>query len=80
MHATRFRVLIFNSLNLCGCVALFVSSLPAVNNASAKVAGLVIAMFFLGLGTGGVRTTVSPFIGTSSSLLSAIRLTLTIDR
>lgn len=30
---------------------------------SAKIAGLALSMVLLGLGTGGVKATVSPFIG-----------------
>ncbi|KMU78476.1 peptide transport protein PTR2 [Coccidioides immitis RMSCC 3703] len=42
---------------------LFVTSLPYVTKDSIKIAGLALSMVFLGLGTGGVRATVSPFIG-----------------
>ncbi|DAA72886.1 TPA_exp: hypothetical protein A8136_5330 [Trichophyton benhamiae CBS 112371] len=49
---------------------LFVTSLPYVTNDSIKIAGLVISMVFLGLGTGGVRATVSPFIGDQYTVLT----------
>lgn len=50
-------------LNFCGCLVLFVVSLPAVEDHSVKLAGLAVSMVLLGLGTGGIKTTISPFIG-----------------
>lgn len=44
---------------------LFVTSLPAVEDHSVKLAGLAISMVLLGLGTGGIKATISPFIGSS---------------
>ncbi|KMP09483.1 peptide transporter PTR2-A [Coccidioides immitis RMSCC 2394] len=60
----RYKTLCISfSLNVCGCLVLFVTSLPYVTKDSIKIAGLALSMVFLGLGTGGVRATVSPFIG-----------------
>ncbi|EED18671.1 oligopeptide transporter, putative [Talaromyces stipitatus ATCC 10500] len=50
-------------LNFCGCLVVFVTSLPAVEEHSVKVVGLALSMFLLGFGTGGVKATISPFIG-----------------
>lgn len=42
---------------------LFVTLLPVVTQVSIKTFGLAFAMVLLGLGTGGIKATVSPFIG-----------------
>lgn len=52
-----------DSFNFCGCLVLFVTSLPAVQEHSVKVVGLALSMILLGLGTGGIKATISPFIG-----------------
>ena len=39
------------------------TSLPDVVGHDGKLGGLLSAMVFIGLGTGGVTATVSPFIG-----------------
>ncbi|KAF3407214.1 Peptide transporter PTR2 [Talaromyces pinophilus] len=57
-------------LNFCGCLVLFVTSLPAVEEHSVKVAGLAISMVLLGLGTGGIKATISPFIGDQYSTMT----------
>ncbi len=55
--------LFIRSFNFCGCIILFVTSLPHVVGHDGKLGGLLSAMLFIGLGTGGVTATVSPFIG-----------------
>lgn len=55
------------SLNFCGCLVLFITSLPVVKTQSTKVVGLGFAMILLALGTGGVKATASPFIGNPPS-------------
>ncbi|KAJ5519177.1 oligopeptide transporter, partial [Penicillium expansum] len=57
-------------LNTCGCIVLFVTSLPAVTQVSIKTFGLALAMVLLGLGTGGIKATVSPFIGDQYTVLA----------
>ncbi|TVY79814.1 Peptide transporter PTR2 [Fusarium oxysporum f. sp. cubense] len=51
-------------LNFCGCLIIFVTSLPAFSHSQiTKVVGLGFAMIILGIGTAGVKATASPFIG-----------------
>ncbi|RBQ77793.1 hypothetical protein FVER14953_21631 [Fusarium verticillioides] len=51
-------------LNFCGCLIIFVTSLPAFSHSQiTKVVGLGFAMIVLGIGTAGVKATASPFIG-----------------
>ena len=45
------------------------TSLPRVLGHDGKLGGLLSAMVFIGLGTGGVQATVSPFIGDQYSSL-----------
>lgn len=45
---------------------MFVSSLPVALDNGAGVPGLAVSMFFVGLGVGGVKSTISPFIGERS--------------
>ena len=52
-----------DSLNFVGCLVLFVTSLPSVTNDTAKITGLALSLFLLGMGNGGVKAVVSPFIG-----------------
>ncbi|KAI0417869.1 POT family-domain-containing protein [Xylaria grammica] len=60
----RFKTLCISfSLGSIGCLVIFVTSFPFVMKESVKIFGLALGMIFLGLGTGGVKATVSPFIG-----------------
>lgn len=49
---------------------MFVTSLPVALESGAGVPGLGLSMFLIGLGIGGVKATISPFIGQSSVNLS----------
>jgi proton-dependent oligopeptide transporter, POT family len=42
---------------------MFATSLPVALDNGAGVPGLAVAMILIGLGVGGVKSTVSPFIG-----------------
>lgn len=42
---------------------MFLTSLPMALDKGAGIPGLVVTMFFMGLGVGGVKSTISPFIG-----------------
>ncbi|KAF3056204.1 Peptide transporter [Trichoderma lentiforme] len=60
----RYKTLFLSYLlNFCGCLVLFITSLPVVKSQSTKVVGLGFAMILLALSTGGVKATASPFIG-----------------
>ncbi|KAB8244836.1 hypothetical protein BDV35DRAFT_406446 [Aspergillus flavus] len=50
-------------LDFCGCLVLFVTSLPAITDGSVKLVGFILAVILIGLGTGGVKATITPFIG-----------------
>lgn len=47
---------------ICGLVILFTTSLPSSLENGAGLGGLVGAMLVLGLGTGGIKSNVSPLI------------------
>ncbi|KAH8801779.1 peptide transporter PTR2-A [Xylogone sp. PMI_703] len=51
------------SLYLCGCIVLFVTSLPELVTRPGKIGGLACSMVLIALGSGGVKATISPFIG-----------------
>ena len=57
-------------LNFVGCLILFVTSLPSVTTETAKIAGLALSLFLLGLGNGGVKGVVSPFIGDQYTVMT----------
>lgn len=52
-----------HSLDFAGCLILVVTSIPSISQRSVQTTGLAMSMVLLGLGTGGVKATVSPFIG-----------------
>jgi POT family proton-dependent oligopeptide transporter len=52
------------SLYLCAIIAQFVTSLPSIFQYESGLAGLVISMVLMGLGVGGTKATITPFIGT----------------
>jgi POT family proton-dependent oligopeptide transporter len=62
-------------LYICGCLILVLTSLPIALQAGAGVGGFAAAAILIALGVGGVKSTVSPFIGQSVllSLISHVR-------
>lgn len=50
-------------LYICGCLVLTLTSLPVALNAGAGIGGFAVAAFLIAFGVGGVKSTVSPFIG-----------------
>ncbi|PQE29717.1 oligopeptide transporter protein [Rutstroemia sp. NJR-2017a WRK4] len=60
----RFKTLFFSSfVYVCGCIILFVTSFSDLTTRETKIGGLACALLLIGFGTGGVKATISPFIG-----------------
>jgi dipeptide/tripeptide permease len=55
-------ILAFSAFYVVGLFVLFVSSLPAAIEGDVALAGLIIAMLVIGVGTGGIKSNVSPLI------------------
>ncbi|KAK2744655.1 peptide transporter ptr2 [Onygenales sp. PD_40] len=55
-------IIIFASIYICGLVVLVCTSFPfAIENGS-SLGGLIAAMIIIGLGTGGIKSNISPLI------------------
>ena len=48
---------------MAGCIVMVVTSIPSLLRNGAGIGGLATSMVLIGLGTGGVKATISPFIG-----------------
>ncbi|GAB1319782.1 peptide transporter ptr2 [Madurella fahalii] len=60
----RYKTLVVSfCLLICGSSVMFVTSLPVALDSGAGVPGLAVSMLLMGLGVGGVKSTISPFIG-----------------
>jgi proton-dependent oligopeptide transporter, POT family len=55
-------VVYFSIIYVLGILILFLTSLPVAIEHGAALGGLVTAMFVIGLGTGGIKSNVSPLI------------------
>lgn len=55
-------IVLFALVYVCGLVILFSTSLPSSLDSGAGLGGLIGAMIVLGLGTGGIKSNVSPLI------------------
>ncbi|KAH8153795.1 uncharacterized protein LAJ45_01562 [Morchella importuna] len=55
-------IVLFALIYICGLVILFSTSLPGSLDNGAGLGGLIAAMIVLGLGTGGIKSNVSPLI------------------
>lgn len=47
---------------IVGCLILFLTSLPVAIENGASLGGLIAAMIVIGIGTGGIKSNVSPLI------------------
>ncbi|MCJ1255653.1 peptide transporter ptr2 [Lignoscripta atroalba] len=55
-------ILYFAGIYLVGILILFLTSLPVAIEHGAAFGGLIVAMIVIGLGTGGIKSNVSPLI------------------
>ncbi|KAI9799419.1 MAG: hypothetical protein M1825_004519 [Sarcosagium campestre] len=55
-------ILLFAVIYMFGLLVLFVTSLPVAIANGASLPGLIVAMIVIGLGTGGIKSNVSPLI------------------
>ncbi|KAI5289832.1 peptide transporter ptr2 [Ascosphaera acerosa] len=55
-------IIVFALVYILGLAVLFVTSLPVSINHGGALPGLVIAMTIIGLGTGGIKSNISPLI------------------
>ncbi|GAB1216767.1 hypothetical protein ATERTT37_005985 [Aspergillus terreus] len=59
----RYRTILISAIiQLCGSLLLFATSFPRAVEAGATEGGLATAIVFIALGSGGVRSSVAPFI------------------
>lgn len=59
----RVKTIIYSSsVYLCGLVTLFLSSLPTAYAMGISLPGLLVSLFLIGIGTGGIKTNVSSLI------------------
>ncbi|KAI9805364.1 MAG: peptide transporter ptr2 [Piccolia ochrophora] len=66
-------ILVFSVVYVIGTIILFLTSLPMSIQNNAALGGLITAMIVIGLGTGGIKSNVSPLIaeqyrGTKSTI------------
>ena len=55
------------SVYIVGLVILITTSVPVSLAHGGGLPGLIVAMFVIGIGVGGVKATIGPFLGTSPS-------------
>ena len=54
-----------NSVYIVGLIILITTSVPVSLAHGGGLPGLIVTMFVLGIGVGGVKATIGPFLGTS---------------
>ncbi|GBL52469.1 hypothetical_protein [Candidozyma auris] len=55
-------ICIFCGIYLVGILILFITSIPSVASYNTSLGGFIVAIIIIGLGTGGVKSNVSPLI------------------
>ncbi|SGZ49906.1 CIC11C00000002694 [Sungouiella intermedia] len=55
-------ICVFCGIYIVGILILFVTSLPSVASHNTSLGGFIVAIIIIGLGTGGVKSNVSPLI------------------
>lgn len=55
-------ICVFCVVMICGIFILFITSLPSVASKDTSLAGFIVAVIVIGLGTGGIKANVSPLI------------------
>ena len=59
----KYKTIMFSSIiYIIGLLVLFLTSLPVSIEHGASLGGLIAAMIIIGLGTGGIKSNVSPLI------------------
>jgi proton-dependent oligopeptide transporter, POT family len=59
----RVKTIIYSSsVYLCGLAILFLSSLSIAQDMGVSLPGLLVSLFLIGIGTGGIQTNVSSLI------------------
>ncbi|KXT10307.1 hypothetical protein AC579_1120 [Pseudocercospora musae] len=60
----RYKTLVISlGLGALGCIVQLITSIPALLRSGAGPAGLGIAMVLIAIGTGGIKSVFSPFLG-----------------
>lgn len=55
-------IVIFALIYISGLIVLFCTALPVAIEHGASLGGLIAAMIIVGLGTGGIKSNISPLI------------------
>ncbi|KAE8386474.1 POT family-domain-containing protein [Aspergillus alliaceus] len=73
----RYAVLCISlSLYFCGTLVQFITSLPSLFHYESGLAGLILSMILIGLGVGGTKAAITPFIGDQYPVKSPQVMTL----
>lgn len=57
-----FTICIFCIVMMVGIFILFITSLPSIASETTSLAGFIVAVIVIGIGTGGIKSNVSPLI------------------